>query len=264
MLNNGSAYSEDYLKNVFMGSITKAYEVDYVKFKNSFERKSTNMADNPFIKDCIHDRITDQLRDNDRFIVYPNKRGSGGHIIVFDLVTQKLYSVIHMDRYKVVSKEATDPDKPAHYLFIYAQVNPIENNEQTDWGLIPLEAEHLNESLVLKREHAKEEAKKYLRNLNPESFVLVVYEMDKSTNTISTVQAFSPSSLHLTPLNEIENWSEHKPVFSFEEQPSNEKEIEEEQIIGIDLKPEIKKQLEDKDKPSIEKKKEKKNSEETD
>lgn len=260
-----SVFASTYLIDFFKNSITKAYEVDYIDYKKRYHSKSTHMADNPFIKDMVHKRITDALEYNNDFIIFPNKRGSGGHILVFDTKSEKLYTVIQKSRYKAISKEATDPDKPAHYVFIYSQVNPVEDNTDPNWELIPYEEEHLNELLIRKKAYAKEEAKKYLRNLKPDSFILVVYDMDESTNSISSIEAFIPSSLYLTPLkNEIENWLEHQPIFSFEDPSGMEKQNEDEQLKGIDLKQEIKRQLQERDNPSVEEKKDEKNSKEVD
>lgn len=266
MLNNVSNFSNAYLKNTLQESIIKGYEVDYVDYKNKYHRRSTQMADNPFIKDRIHDRITDKLSGNDSYIVYSNKRGSGGHILVFDNTTKKLYSIIQRDRYKTVKKEAIDPNVPAHYMFIYAQINPLEDKKNPEWTLFSLDEVDLNDLLISKQNHAKEESKKYLRNLKPESFVLIVYDLDRNTNTVASIEAFTPSSLYLTPLNEIENWLEHSPVFSFENLSIAGKEDTDnnEQLKGLDLKPGIKKQLEQKEELSVEKKQPEEDTEEMD
>ncbi|MEK4822826.1 DUF5986 family protein [Priestia sp. FSL R5-0680] len=266
MLNNGSKFSSDYLKTVLKDSIIAGYEVDYVEYKNTYPRRSTKMADNPFIKDRIHHRITEKLGDNSNYIVYSNTRGSSGHILVFDKVTEKLYSVIQKNRYKTIKKEAIDPSQPPHYVFIYAQLNPLENEDYPTGGLIPFNESDLSDSLVLKRNYAKEELKKYLRNLNPESFVLIVYDLDRNTDTIASIEASTPSSLNLTSLNKIENWLEHNPVFSFEPIYTEAEDTAEanDQLKGLDLKPNIKKQLEDRDNLSVVEKKAEKDSKDAD
>ncbi|MDF9520783.1 DUF5986 family protein [Bacillus cereus] len=246
------------LKRIFTESIKIAYEVDYRQYKRTYFDSPTGNANNKFIRDRIYEQIDKKIYANENYEMRVVKRGSEAHILVFDKMSYELYCLVSKDRYKVIKKEAIDPEIPPHYAFIYAQPNPEEVGHSLFSIIDDID---FNNALVVKKEHAKEKAKEYLFGWKVMSSVLIVYDFDKFTENVSTIEAFRPSSLNLIPINGIDDLTVHRPIFTIpENKMASQNSLDNDQQtkqVSVKLKTAIKNQLQGKEKPilKLEKKK---------